>query len=263
MMVGLGTYTSMENQVAPYSVQTTLGIQRELSEDLSLSVDGVWTKGYKMLLRENYNPIIVGTLIHADPTKGDIWAITDGGKSGYKALMLTLNKRYSHGWSLEVSYTLSWSKANTESWERPHSYEEDNCERQYGYTNRDARHKLTASGIFNIPLGFQITGILYYRSKTPWNALYGFDKNLDGLNSDYLDYRRNSRRGFDNFYINTRISKFINIDRFRFQVFGEVYNVFNKGNFYNVYSRENSPNFGGPSEARDPRIIQLGIRFDF
>ena len=259
--VGFGTYTSMENQAPLYTAQTTLGIHRELGTNLAMSADLVWSRGSHLLLTENSNPIIVGTKTqHEDPTKGDVWVLTDSGRSDYKGLMLTLNKRHSNGWSLEVSYTLSWSKSNTGQIE---NYEDIGKDRQYGYTYNDARHKITAAGIFNLPLGFQLSSIIYYRSKTPWTAYYGYDENLDGLNSDYIDSHRNSRRGFDRFFINARISKFINIYRFRLQFFSEVYNVFNRTNFFSVSSNELTPNFGEPTQAHDPRLVQLGVRIEF
>jgi hypothetical protein len=74
---------------------------------------------------------------------------------------------------------------------------------------------------------------------------------------------RNSRRGFGVFSLNVRLSKYVNIERFRFQVFAEVYNVTNKANFGSIYERIDQPDFGKPLAAGDPRRIQFGARFDF
>jgi hypothetical protein len=251
--------------IAPWTLQTTIGVQREILTDFSVSADLVYSKGHNMIHWENLNPIIVGTTgIHEDPTRGDVLTVVNEGKSEYKGLYLTFAKRYSHGWSLDVAYTLSKSMGNTEDdTNRPWSYEDDAWERNWGRTNTDARHKLTLAGTVDIPLGFQMSGIFYYRSGYPWNARYAGDENMDGIAGDYYDYNRNSRDGFDSMYINLRISKFINFSHFRLQLFGEVYNVTNRNNFYNVYNIYEGADFGNPLSAGDPRMIQLGVRIDW
>lgn len=248
----------------PYSLQMSLGAHREVLTDLALGFDLIWTKGYSLVTWYNKNPVIVGTgFIHEDPTKGNIWHITNKGKSDYKGIYLTLSKRYSHGWSLDVSYTLGKQMGNTERQDRPWTYEPDCWDRAWGRKNTDARHKFTVAGIVDIPWGFQISGILFYRSSYPWNARYPYDKNLDSRGQDYVDYHRNSRTGYDRFYINARISKYIRIDRFSIQLFGEVYNLTNRTSFYDVQYLEGIPGFGEPRSAYDPRLVQLGVRLNF
>jgi len=251
--------------VAPWTFQATLGVNREIITDFSVSADLVYSRGYNMIHWENYNPIIVGTqYVHEDPARGDVWSPVNQGKSDYKALYLTFNKRYSHGWAFEASYTLSKSMGNTEDdTNRPWSYEDDVWERAYGRTNTDSRHKITFAGTVDLPLGFQVSGIVYYQSAPPWNAVYTYDFNKDGLTNDYVDFHRNSRQGFDAFFINARLSWYINIDRFRFQVFGEFYNLTNRNNFFDVYPYEGTDGFGEPISAMDPRLIQIGGRIDF
>jgi len=61
---------------------------------------------------------------------------------------------------------------DTESQNYPWSYEDDAWERAWGRKDTDARHKLTVTGIVDIPLGFQLSGLLYYRSAYPWTAVY-------------------------------------------------------------------------------------------
>ncbi len=257
----------------PYSLQMTLGGQREVLADFSVGLDFVWTKGYSLITWRNENPIIVGTgFVHEDQTKGDIWNIENKGKSDYKGIYLTLNKRYSHGWSLEVAYTLGKQMGDTESQNYPWSYEDDAWERAWGRKDTDARHKLTVTGIVDIPLGFQLSGLLYYRSAYPWTAVYPDDRNSDGLMrgnphwsiiGDYVDDYRNTRDGFDAFYINARVSKYIKISRFSIQFFGEIYNLTNRENWQAVKTTYGTEGFGEPTAAGDPRLMQLGVRFNW
>ncbi|MBN1224800.1 MAG: TonB-dependent receptor [Candidatus Aminicenantes bacterium] len=258
-------YTTEPDLAPAYTVQMTLGGQREVVDGVSLGADLVWTKGYKFTRLENFNPIIPGTgNQHVDPTEGNQYKFTDNGKSDYKGLYLTLTKRYANGWALDVSYTLSQSKADVESEQTSAwSYDEDAWERQYGPTNNDARHRLAVSGVFDIPFGFQLSGLVYFQSKLPWTAYYPTDVNRDSLRSDYVDEYRNSRRGFDQYYINLRISKYITIDRFRLQIFAEGYNITNRTNFGSIYNYYGLAAFGDPLAAGSPRQLQFGARFDF
>jgi hypothetical protein len=261
----LAEYKSKENIVSPHSFQATFGLERVLTSDLTVSADLIWTKGLHLLRLENQNGIIPGTgYERPDMTKGDVFLMADNGKSKYKALYFNLNKRYSHGWALEFSYTLSKSESDVESeLDTPHSNEPDAWKTQWGPTNYDARHRLTLTGIVDLPLGFQLSGLVRYRSKLPWTALYPNDVNLDGIVEDYVDSHRNARRGFDEFTINVRISKYLNLNRLRMQFFGEIYNLTNRANFSEVFNFYGLPGFGDPTVAGDPRLIQLGIRFDF
>ena len=254
----------MTKAPSPVSLQMTLGVQREVLTDFSVALDLIWTKGYNMITWDNENPRIPGAGgVYVDPTRGDVWNIKNFGKSDYKGLYLNFSKRYSRGWSLNVAYTLGRQMGNTERQDRPWTYEADCWDRAWGRKNRDARHKLTFTGIVDIPLGFQLGGIIYYRSKYPFNARYSYDLNGDGLTGDLADPNRNERVGMDEFFINARLSKYLNISRFRIQFFAEVYNVTNKTNFYNMYTYIDRPLFGKPTRARDPRLIQLGFRFNW
>jgi hypothetical protein len=267
----LATYGFKEGLVAPHTLQATIGAQREVFTDLSLGVDFVYTRGYNLFTEEDENAVIPGTGgIRPDPSRGEVWFVTDRGKSDFRSVYFTLNKRYSNGWALEMTYTLGWSKSDTEFIGSVDTNDEDGWERVYGYTSGDSRHKITAAGIVDLPLSFQLSGTFLWRTARPWTPLYGYDENLDTLVSDYYEsYNRNERRGFNHLFFNIRLSWFLNFDKGRFQVFAEVYNVPNYNNFISIsqnrFTRpgQESAIFGQPTEALDPRLIQLGIRFDF
>ena len=264
--VPLSRYQGDPDMVAPYTVQTTLGFQREFVTDLSLGFDLVWSKGHKLSRLENDNAIIPGTgVLRPDMTKADIFVFRMNGRTDYRGLYVTVSKRYSHGWSLDIAYTLSKSMSDVETEQtEPFSYEPDGWDRMYGPTDFDARHRLAVMGIVDLPLGFQLSGLAYYRSALPWTPFYLGDVNLDSLPTDMEPGKnRNSRRGFAVYAINARLSKYFNIERFRFQIFAEVYNATNRANFGSVYDRIGQPGFGEPLAAGDPRRVQLGARFDF
>jgi hypothetical protein len=269
-----GDYTTSE-LAAPYSLQASIGYQRELSKDVAVSADVVYTRGYNLLRRFNENPVIPGTSYeHVNPDIGNVWVVECAGKSEYKGLYLNFNKRYSNGWSLDVAYTLSKAEADTDSMggdanidagsiTMPWTYDPNCWERAYGRTTYDARHKITATGLVDLPWGFQLSGLFFYRSAYPWNAIYGDDPNLDGMTGDYVDYSRNSREGFDEMWLNLRLSKFFRFDKLSFQLFAEGFNLTNRVNYWTINNIYGTAGFGNPITAADPRLIQLGIRIDW
>jgi hypothetical protein len=265
-------FFSKKDAIAPYTSQLTLGIQREIFKGWSASIDAVWTKGYHLMRIENLNATIPGTYNpmtgarqrYMDNSIGNQNYQTDNGRSDYKAILVNVGKRYSQGWALEASYTLSWSKADVE---RENSGKSDNSDfnwtREYGYTISDARHRIIINGIVDLPLKFQLSGIFFYHSAYPWTAVYGYDQNLDSNYNDYYDQVRNTRRALDFMQLNLRLTKYIKVDRFTLQLFAEAYNVFNRANFTTIFNVYGTSTFGKPIAAADPRLMQLGVRFDF
>ncbi len=149
-----------EGMVYPYTFQTSLGFSREVFTDFAASIDLVWSKGYRMYRRAQMNPVIVGTRNkRVDPTKGNWWVLVDEGKSDYKGLYLTLSKRFSKGWGVDIAYTYSKAMTDTErETTAPDNYEDPENLRMWGPSNNDSRHVLSVIGIFNLPFGFQATG---------------------------------------------------------------------------------------------------------
>jgi len=259
-------YTFTKNMPCPMSIQYTIGVEREILKDFSASADFVISKGTHDYWFVNKNPILLGTGDRrADPTMGNWYNVEAGGHGNYGGLYLVLKKRYSHGYGLEISYTLSTSKADVESGDWNMASNDYDRSLDYGPTNDDARHRLSLTGVVDLPLGFQLSTIFYYRSGLPYSITVGYDANGDGIWSDYPgDAHRNSARGPDYYSLDARVSKFVNLgDRFSLQLFAEMFNLTNRVNYYNPDGDMSSSNFGQYSSAMDPRLIQFGMRFNF
>jgi hypothetical protein len=263
-------YVAQKRQIPPYTMQMTLGAEGRISRDFVVSADLVWSKGYNLLRDNNLNPGIPGSygLLRPDITKGDVFVYEDSGRSEYKGLQIGLKKRYSSGWSGEMSYTLSESKTNVASdwlgneeqmsWNNPH--------KDWGPHRYDARHRFNLVGMFDLPLAFRFSTIIRYHSAYPYNVILGYDTNKDRQNLDYPEgVNRFSGRGKDFFIIDTRLTKDIKVKRFNFQVFIDIFNLTNRTNFvaYTYIGNMQSANFGNPTETWNPRLIQLGLRIDF
>jgi outer membrane receptor protein involved in Fe transport len=254
-------YNAEQGQVPPSTTQVTLGYQRQFAADISAGIDFVYAKGRHLLRMRNLNPYV--DYVRPDPTKGDVFLMEGQGKSDYRALLLSISKRYSHGWGMEIAYTLSKGLNDTEiEYFSPAS--EANLALDYGPNDNDARHRLAVSGMVDLPLGLQLSGLAYYTSALPYSVITGND---DYNNATWYAYpageRRNSARGADYFSMNVRISKFVNLKKAGLQFFGEFFNVTNRNNFGGFQGNMQASDFGKPTVASDPRLIQLGARFNF
>lgn len=146
------------------------------------------------------------------------------------------------------------------------------CDACVGPLYTDSRHKLTLSVLYNLPMEFKVSGILRYRSATPYTDHAGVDLNGDGYNMDLapgVDHV-NSLRGHDFSQLDLRFSKaFTFANNTGIELIAEVFNLFNESNPTAYVGNESASNFGQPTRfAGDPgqgeqRLGQLGVRVHF
>jgi len=180
-----------QNNPLARSYQTSLGIQRELWGGMVLTADWARRQGENVSLGEVdqnlYNrflgtstrqpviPVCAPTATGApdlDPTHecstGGITIWTDQGRSVQNALLMKLNKRFSHHFQFVAAY--SWQHASTDVggvWDSAHWMS--------GYGEYLPHHNLTVSGTVNLPWGFTLSMNSSFISRTPQTA------NVSGL----------------------------------------------------------------------------------
>ena len=207
---------------------------------------------------------------------------------------LSLEKRFSHNWSLRGAYALSYSRGVTGN-------QTDTAQMQvgtdlhlddyYGPTNVDRRHSLVVSGRMEIPKthGVTLSGVLRTLSGTPFTIQ---DQNIDadqngvlfdplpagtysGTSADSLQNvenkgGRNGARGPGFMQLDLRggYRAKLGSTRRTLDVFVDVFNVTNHANFTNPSGdRRNTADFLRLSTlvatSGLPRQAQLGLRFGF
>jgi len=191
----------------------------------------------------------------------------------FTALYVKLDKPYTadSGWGVNVAYTLSEATQNGGN---------DNfCFDCFDIENspvrpssNDEEHRIVANGILDLPLDFQLSGILTLGSGTPYNV-------FDGRGQFFVFRPNGGRPDKDNFIIPNAFA-YRNLDlrlTKNFQVFGnqelqlyvDAINIFDFYNFSGYDGGTGSatnpnPNFGNPSTVLFPtRSFQLGFRYSF
>lgn len=136
-----------------------------------------------------------------DPTTNDEKSrISAIGESFYQGLILELRSRFKKlgfgfGSSFRAAYTLSSFKDdglnNTSNAEINGDFKRD-----FTRNNQDRRHRFALSGTFDTPfwLGkIKLSPLFRYGSSAPFNFGIGYDRNLDDLSTDRLNFSGNSK----------------------------------------------------------------------
>jgi hypothetical protein len=183
------------------SIQTTLGIQRQLARDFVITADFVYrhfahiSSSFPSGMDVNHFsaargpglPLCVTADQRTDPTAscslGPISSTVGIGEGRYRGLLVRAEKRYSRGWQFLGSYAYSSGTGNGFL----SGYNNDDPLANYGPLTADSRHILSVSGQAQLPLHFQLGFFSTYVSKTPFSAvLSGIDMNGDGTTTDLL-----------------------------------------------------------------------------
>jgi hypothetical protein len=193
------------------------------------------------------------------PDFSQYWGYDTTGRMWYHGLLVRLEKWYSHRHQFTASYTLS--KTEDDTWPLfitqgggPQAWWNPAAERALSATsglNADDHeaHRLVVSGVVNLPLDFDLSGIITTRSSRRFNITTGRDNNGDGVLADrpnfvngaYVDpgagpgvagdLPKNAGVTGSYFTVDMRLAKMVRVQRLRFRVIGEAFNVTNRVNF--------------------------------
>ena len=291
----LGTVTPSKtvvasNPQAPQTQSVSLGVQREIRPGLSVSADGVYSRGkYQFNNRDLNYPLFPGGP-RPDPSIGRIIMFGMEGNSWSSALLSSVQYRPQHGPSFGVSYTLSKSLRDVEDFQY-FAQDELNPGADKGPSNNDRRHQLVVNFNWNLPGGVQFAGLASSRSGLPWNVTTGVDNNLDTqTNNDRPDLAvpggnpldkatynasftrrvgnlpRNVNRGPNYFSLDARVSKHFTLPRMKPELFAEAFNLTNYVNLGVPNGNLRAATFGQSTALATgaaPRRIELGFRVNF
>ncbi|HSB09834.1 MAG TPA: TonB-dependent receptor [Blastocatellia bacterium] len=200
----------------PYTQQFTMGIQRQLPGNMSLSADFVirqrrhaLSEGGGSLFLQDYNlfnrsaarggpkiPRCVGAdaiSLTAQCSNGPIAVLTSSGREQYNALLLKLDKRFSN----RIQFTASYAFSHLNGFYV--TEDQTNWFGNPGPLDTDVHHRFSFSGVYQLPWNFQVSMIAIYASRAPFNARVGSttDLNGDGTFGDTLTGLRIGSLGRD------------------------------------------------------------------
>jgi Carboxypeptidase regulatory-like domain/TonB dependent receptor len=192
------------NLRSPYIVNYNISVTRLIGSNLSLEIGYVGNRGERLLgFRDINQPnIAAGSTVRPFAAKFPYLGFINWGSnqahSRYDSLQLTATKRMSHGLSFTAGYTyghgLDNGSLNRFGLLPQDSYRPD---AEYGNSDFDIRHRLTATVTYNIPgikgfgqmlEGWQINSIVNVQTPQPWTISDStFNISGTGENADRWD----------------------------------------------------------------------------
>ena len=286
---------------SPYSHQASAGVQRQLTDTMAVEADWVYTGNRDILTARNIN-------IAYDPATGANFPFTNIARrpfsawgnlslnrpdldNSYHALQMGLTKRMSNRWQASATYSIgaqwnfdqlplnpgcenpmTWTATTGFTCDVPVTLAADIAENDW-YLSGDQRHRATFNGIWDAPLGFQLSGLYIFGDEGSETPATGVD--VRGLGGAGTRLRANGtlveRNSFDRksmHRFDVRAQRRISLGG-RASIDGvlEVFNVFNRANYESYELNERNARFGQPNAhaniAYAPRVLQLGFRAAF
>jgi hypothetical protein len=276
----------------PRSWRWSLGVEREVTTDVAAGA--AFNYANTVHLTRFYDPNVDFTsTIAADgrrvyagtgspnrpfPTLGQVLTTDSDARSLYRALVLSLNKKYSKGWQMQANWVISDDHSTDDNERDPFTIRYADyldLGSEYSLSDRHSRHRLNVFGLFDLPKDVQLSALVQYRSPNPTTGtdLIGQDLNNDGQANDRrfvngVDVGRNQQEKDNTFFtIDLRASKiFMLRDGKSVEALFEVFNLTDSDN--NIVSQISGGllfDFSGTirSGTGDPRQAQVGVRFRF
>ncbi len=241
----------------PTSVQAGAGFEHELYKDFIIGIDYSFVKTTQLQRNLNINqrtavtldtetlrPIYSGS--RSVSTLGNITYRESSAKSVYNAV--TFRTRFQNRYmQISAYYVLSDSRSDDDNERSAGGYTYDDAfhlNNEFGYSALDRRHQFSASPIFFLPYGFEVSSTIRLRSGLPFDSLVGSDLNNDGTRNDrpYLlpgtPLERNYFRQPGVYDIDLRVQKGFTFGEDKELVFtGEFFNIMNLSNIQFGFSQ--------------------------
>jgi hypothetical protein len=168
---GAGGINIIDNRMQnPMVQQFNLGAQWQFATNWVLRADGLHDFGQHFIIGVPigtvYNPVVGGPDVIKD--------LQSSVNTHYDALLLSVDHRFSQGFSMHSAYTLSKSLNYANDDQIPFSngpLDPTNLHREYGPTPNDQRHRLVVTATTQLPFRMQLSPIWTIASAVPMDIL--------------------------------------------------------------------------------------------
>lgn len=269
------------------AIQSSIGVTHQLSSDLAIEVDFVYnTTGPDRVRTDSNlfydeatggprNPSIFG---RPDPRFTAITTQFDWGKSIYKALQVSVNKRLRQNYQFQVNYSLTDSRDNISAGSGASGPDNPFDKGEWGPSDGSSRHRITANGVYTgLPLGFELGGVFraysgtYYDNLARgdfWNLGRATSRRFRQPDGTVVILGRNSNKGELFAKLDLRLSKRFGLGADRdVKLIAEIFNVLDRRNYGSYGTTMGTSTYQqpvrNPNNQFSPRQIQLGARVTF
>ena len=259
---------------SPYLLHTTIGVEQELRDRISVSVEYTFMRGLNLFRSRDINAPLPSTGIRPYPNFLNIDRIESTAFSRSNAVTISFSGRLGKFSRSYAKYVLSKSIDDTSG---TFSLPADNynLRTEAGSADFDRRHRFNFMQVLELGRGFQFGTIFSTASGAPFNITTGFDSNADTLANDRpFGVTRNTGRGPGTVQLDLRIKKVLVIShlwndesrRGKQQVVElslDAFNVTNHTNVTHMIGVLSSPFFGRANSADAARRFQVSLNYEF
>ena len=275
----------------PYTDSFNIGIEQALGGDFSIDAELFIRRSKNLLTRRitNLRDVPISNTCSGNTVDGGdcIRTIEPREFLDTNALTVALRKRFNNRYSFLASYTYTDAEDNFSTLRVPPASGETSFlfnnqpELDIGRSLSAPKSVFVFSGLWRLPLGFDLSGVINAQSGRPFNAA-GLPLDSDG-DSQFDNHLLGTEKGgfFSEslFNIDLRLAKEFRFSGGRdFMVMFEVFNLTNRANPFRISTACGDstgdglpdaggcgPSFGtgGTVEPLPGREIQIGFRFNF
>jgi hypothetical protein len=268
----IADYGFDRNIKCPYSDSFSVGIEREIFPDFSLSLTGIYKESKDPVNEQNtdaeyevidyddeYGDQTIQIYNQTNPDDSFYLTTNRDHKTNYKALILAFRKRLSNNWQVSGSVTLSRSR------QYPKGYSDKNSLiNMYDVPgNYDREYQFKLSGTYIFPYGIMFSAYFAHEQGRPYNRTVRVW--LDQGYRTIAAEERGSKRFPSQTYLDLRLEKSFRLwgnSQLKFLI--DVWNIFNTDyNYWVASTNADSDAYLAPGGFVLPRRAQLGIRFVF
>jgi len=171
---GANVYQNNGNLHAPYTIQTGVTLERQLTKVANVAVTYLNSRGVHQFYTDNLNPVDPATGLRGNTNQGNLFQYQSEGIFKQNQVIVNGNIRMGTRLSLFGYYTLSYANSDTSGSGSfpsiPGVPQED-----YGRASYDVRNRLFLGGTMGFPHGFRLSPFLIAQSAIPFNITSGID----------------------------------------------------------------------------------------
>jgi len=261
----------------PRTMSASLGYEREIMTGTSAMVSYTFAKTDFLTRFINRNDAVFGSPWSTGLPSGNgistLTTVESSAKSQYQGVTLGIAALANPDFQYQVNYTLSKDESDDDNERDPFKFfyaRANRLDREYGYSERDQRHRLNAWLMRKLPWQIYTNNRFTYTSPQPRSAVCAtvpLGNPQDRICPDGSILQRNTiRRANEYASWDLRLSRqFSSLRNGRVEAIVEVFNVLGRDNFRDPSASSLLFNFDGTirNGLGDPRQIQLGVRYGF
>ncbi len=172
---------------SPYTLQSSLSVERQLPKNFTLTTTFVATEGRRSLRAVNVNAPRADGSFPLGAAAGGVYEIDSTGRSNTLQAIVGLNNRFSQKLTLFFRYFLSRARSDTDGSDTFPASTYDLAD-EYGRASNDVRHRFVLGGNVTGPWDLRFAPFVIASTGRPYNITLGDDLNGDGLFADRPAY---------------------------------------------------------------------------